>query len=81
MFKSRIFLNINIEKRTIDRYNAKTKNKKRKIADNVVFDIYFDDDNYAWISTRKGVSILSLQDESIINYSMPSPIRFVFPPM
>ena len=71
-------LNIDIEKRTIDRYNAKTKNKKRKIADNVVFDIYFDDDNYAWISTRKGVSILSLQDESIINYSMPSPIRFVF---
>ena len=71
-------LNIDIEKRTIDRYHVKTKNKKRKIADNVVFDIYFDDDNYAWISTRKGVSILSLEDESIINYPMPSPIRFVF---
>ena len=71
-------LKIDTEKRTVDKYNAKTKNKRRKIIDNVVFDVYFDDDNFIWVSTRKGVSILSLLDESIVNYPMTSPIRFVF---
>ena len=71
-------LKIDTEKRTVDKYNAKTKNKRRKIIDNVVFDVYFDDDNFIWVSTRKGVSILSLLDESIVNYPLTSPIRFVF---
>ncbi len=71
-------LRINTIDRTISRYSSKSKTMKSKIADNVIFDIYFDGSEFIWASTRKGVSIISLKDSSIINYSMPSPIRFVF---
>ena len=72
-------LNVNTKKRSIRRYSSKSSDEKYRIDDNVVFDIYHDaKDNLIWVSTRKGVSIISLDDFKIINYPMPHPIRFVF---
>ena len=72
-------LNVNTKNRSVKRYSSKSSDEKYRIDDNVVFDIYHDArDNLIWVSTRKGVSIISLDDFKIINYSMPHPIRFVF---
>ena len=72
-------LNVNTKNRSVKRYSSKSSDEKYRIDDNVVFDIYHDaKDNLIWVSTRKGVSIISLDDFKIINYSMPHPIRFVF---
>ena len=60
------------------RYSSKSVDENHKITNDIVYDIFHDNDGYLWISTHSGVSIVSLTKPTIINYYFDDPIRFIF---
>ena len=71
-------LKIDLNDRSILRYSSKSVDEYYKITNDIVYDIFHDNDGYLWISTHSGVSIVSLTGPNIYNYFFDDPIRFIF---
>jgi ligand-binding sensor domain-containing protein/serine phosphatase RsbU (regulator of sigma subunit) len=71
-------LKIDLNDHSVLRYSSKSVDENHKITNDIVYDVFHDNDGYLWISTHSGVSIISLTESKIYNCFFDDPIRFIF---